>query len=82
MTILLEEHLHSYKRNHFIADVAQSKRKAAVGPQTAFYIHRFCLFLRPQLLELQAEYHKNSHQFLDKNISELKENHSQKGELS
>lgn len=37
------------------------------------------LFLPPQLLELQAEYHKNSHEFLDKNISELKENHSQKG---
>ncbi|XP_008294997.1 SH3 domain-binding protein 1 [Stegastes partitus] len=32
-----------------------------------------------RLLELQAEYHKNSHDFLDKNISELKENHSQKG---
>ncbi|XP_044034707.1 SH3 domain-binding protein 1 [Siniperca chuatsi] len=32
-----------------------------------------------RLLELQAEYHKNSHEFLDKNISELKENHSQKG---
>ncbi|XP_036073075.1 SH3 domain-binding protein 1 isoform X2 [Oryzias melastigma] len=31
------------------------------------------------LLELQAEYHKNSLEFLDKNISELKENHSQKG---
>uniref|UniRef100_A0A8C4F4D4 SH3-domain binding protein 1 n=1 Tax=Dicentrarchus labrax TaxID=13489 RepID=A0A8C4F4D4_DICLA len=33
-----------------------------------------------RLLELQAEYHKNSHEFLDKNINELKENHSQKGE--
>eukprot|EP00064_Thunnus_orientalis_P013178 superscaffoldBa00002111_g13215 len=32
-----------------------------------------------RLLELQAEYHKTSQQFLDKNISELKENHSQKG---
>uniref|UniRef100_A0A8C4F4K9 SH3-domain binding protein 1 n=1 Tax=Dicentrarchus labrax TaxID=13489 RepID=A0A8C4F4K9_DICLA len=32
-----------------------------------------------RLLELQAEYHKNSHEFLDKNINELKENHSQKG---
>ncbi|XP_073345405.1 bargin [Pagrus major] len=32
-----------------------------------------------RLLELQAEYHKNSHEFLNKNISELKENHSQKG---
>ncbi|XP_070847098.1 SH3 domain-binding protein 1 [Chaetodon trifascialis] len=32
-----------------------------------------------RLLELQAEYHKNSHEFLSKNISELKENHSQKG---
>lgn len=32
-----------------------------------------------RLLELQAEYHKYSHEFLDKNISELKENHSQKG---
>ncbi|XP_041829840.1 SH3 domain-binding protein 1 [Melanotaenia boesemani] len=32
-----------------------------------------------RLLELQAEYHKNSHEFLDKTISELKENHSQKG---
>ncbi|KAK2820856.1 hypothetical protein Q5P01_023815 [Channa striata] len=31
-----------------------------------------------RLLELQAEYHKNSHEFLDKNICELKENHSQK----
>uniref|UniRef100_A0A7N8YBI0 SH3-domain binding protein 1 n=1 Tax=Mastacembelus armatus TaxID=205130 RepID=A0A7N8YBI0_9TELE len=31
-----------------------------------------------RLLELQAEYHKNSLQFLDKNISELKESHSQK----
>lgn len=31
-----------------------------------------------RLLELQAEYHKNSHMFLDKNISELKEDHSQK----
>ncbi|XP_069012145.1 SH3 domain-binding protein 1 [Embiotoca jacksoni] len=31
-----------------------------------------------RLLELQAEYHKYSHQFLDKNISELKENHNQK----
>ncbi|XP_054454350.1 SH3 domain-binding protein 1 [Anoplopoma fimbria] len=30
------------------------------------------------LLELQAEYHKHSHEFLDRNISELKENHSQK----
>uniref|UniRef100_A0A8D3CKM6 SH3-domain binding protein 1 n=1 Tax=Scophthalmus maximus TaxID=52904 RepID=A0A8D3CKM6_SCOMX len=34
-----------------------------------------------RLLELQAEYHKNSHEFLDRNINELKENHSQKGEL-
>ncbi|KAM8729272.1 SH3 domain-binding protein 1 [Acanthopagrus schlegelii] len=34
-----------------------------------------------RLLELQAEYHKNSHEFLNKNISELKENHSQKGPL-
>ncbi|XP_023251328.1 SH3 domain-binding protein 1-like isoform X2 [Seriola lalandi dorsalis] len=32
-----------------------------------------------RLLELQAEYHKNSHEFLEKNICELKENHSQKG---
>ncbi|CAB1438137.1 unnamed protein product [Pleuronectes platessa] len=32
-----------------------------------------------RLLELQAEYHKHSHEFLDKNISELKENHSQNG---
>ncbi|XP_040885477.1 SH3 domain-binding protein 1 [Toxotes jaculatrix] len=31
-----------------------------------------------RLLELQAEYHKNSHDFLDRNITELKENHSQK----
>ncbi|KAM9424580.1 bargin isoform 2-T2 [Pholidichthys leucotaenia] len=30
------------------------------------------------LLELQADYHKNSHTFLDKHISELKENHNQK----
>ncbi|XP_068439063.1 SH3 domain-binding protein 1 [Clinocottus analis] len=34
-----------------------------------------------RLLELQAEYHKHSHEFLNKNISELKENHSQKGPL-
>lgn len=32
-----------------------------------------------RLLELQAEYHKYSHAFLDKNISELKENQNQKG---
>nr|XP_057917265.1 SH3 domain-binding protein 1 [Doryrhamphus excisus] len=32
-----------------------------------------------RLLELQAEYHKNSHDFLDRNINELKENYSQKG---
>ncbi|XP_055005874.1 SH3 domain-binding protein 1 isoform X2 [Boleophthalmus pectinirostris] len=32
-----------------------------------------------RLLELQAEYYKSSFEFLDKNISELKENHSQKG---
>ncbi|KAG7226522.1 hypothetical protein INR49_003844 [Caranx melampygus] len=32
-----------------------------------------------RLLELQAEYHRNSHMFLEKHISELKENHSQKG---
>ncbi|KAM9837372.1 SH3 domain-binding protein 1 isoform 2-T2 [Aulostomus maculatus] len=32
-----------------------------------------------RLLELQAEYHKLSHEFLDENISELKDNHSQKG---
>ncbi|XP_017271590.1 SH3 domain-binding protein 1 [Kryptolebias marmoratus] len=32
-----------------------------------------------RLLELQAEYHKNSHDFLNKNISELKENDSEKG---
>lgn len=38
-------------------------------------------FPQLQLLELQAEYHKNSHEFLSKNISELKENHSQKGEI-
>ncbi|XP_054914062.1 SH3 domain-binding protein 1 [Poeciliopsis prolifica] len=31
-----------------------------------------------RLLELQADYHKKSHEFLDRNISELKENHSQK----
>ncbi|MED6276374.1 hypothetical protein CHARACLAT_002313 [Characodon lateralis] len=31
-----------------------------------------------RLLELQAEYHKNSHEFLDRNINELKENNSQK----
>nr|XP_020476018.1 SH3 domain-binding protein 1-like [Monopterus albus] len=31
-----------------------------------------------RLLELQAEYHKLSHEFLDKNISELKENHNHK----
>ncbi|XP_049915200.1 SH3 domain-binding protein 1 [Epinephelus moara] len=33
-----------------------------------------------RLLELQADYHKISHEFLNKNISELKENHSQKGQ--
>ncbi|XP_023196942.1 SH3 domain-binding protein 1-like [Xiphophorus maculatus] len=31
-----------------------------------------------RLLELQADYYKKSHEFLDRNISELKENHSQK----
>ncbi|XP_061912183.1 SH3 domain-binding protein 1 [Entelurus aequoreus] len=31
-----------------------------------------------RLLELQAEYHKHSHDFLDRNICELKENHSHK----
>ncbi|XP_019719960.1 SH3 domain-binding protein 1 isoform X2 [Hippocampus comes] len=31
-----------------------------------------------RLLELQAEYHKHSHEFLDKNINELKENHRPK----
>ncbi|XP_056893626.1 SH3 domain-binding protein 1 [Takifugu flavidus] len=30
-------------------------------------------------IELQAEYHKNSHEFLSQNISELKENFSNKG---
>ncbi|KAM9411024.1 SH3 domain-binding protein 1-like [Salvelinus alpinus] len=30
-----------------------------------------------RLLELQAEHHKNSHDFLERNISELKDNHSQ-----
>ncbi|KAF7649457.1 hypothetical protein LDENG_00141050 [Lucifuga dentata] len=34
-----------------------------------------------RLLELQAEHHRNSHEFLEKNIRELKENHSQKGLL-
>ncbi|KAM9462010.1 SH3 domain-binding protein 1 [Clarias gariepinus] len=29
------------------------------------------------LLELQAEYHKNSYEFLEKNITELKESHNQ-----
>ncbi|CAG04502.1 unnamed protein product, partial [Tetraodon nigroviridis] len=32
-----------------------------------------------QFIELQAEYHKNSHEFLSKNISELKDNYLQKG---
>ncbi|KAM7381999.1 hypothetical protein PAMA_012731 [Pampus argenteus] len=32
-----------------------------------------------RLLELQAEYHRHSHEFLDKNINELKENNSQNG---
>lgn len=32
-----------------------------------------------RLLELQAEYHKNSHEFLERNICELKEDHTQKG---
>uniref|UniRef100_A0A3Q3VZM4 Rho-GAP domain-containing protein n=1 Tax=Mola mola TaxID=94237 RepID=A0A3Q3VZM4_MOLML len=40
------------------------------GDYANYFIH---------LLELQAEYHKNSHEFLDKNISELKENQSQNG---
>ncbi|KAM4624138.1 bargin isoform 2-T2 [Polymixia lowei] len=31
-----------------------------------------------RLLELQAEYHKNSHEFLDRNITELKENQNPK----
>ncbi|KAM4525956.1 SH3 domain-binding protein 1 [Fundulus diaphanus] len=31
-----------------------------------------------RLLELQAEYHKSSYEFLDRNINELKESHSQK----
>ncbi|XP_061823312.1 SH3 domain-binding protein 1 [Nerophis lumbriciformis] len=31
-----------------------------------------------RLLELQAEYHKHSHEFLDRNICELKENHNHK----
>ncbi|XP_056153249.1 SH3 domain-binding protein 1 [Lampris incognitus] len=31
-----------------------------------------------RLLELQAEYHKQSHEFLDRNITELKENHTSK----
>ncbi|CAN9508975.1 unnamed protein product [Ophioblennius macclurei] len=35
-----------------------------------------------RLLELQAEYHKNSYEFLDKNISELKDSHSQQGPVS
>uniref|UniRef100_UPI003AAAC882 SH3 domain-binding protein 1 n=1 Tax=Centroberyx gerrardi TaxID=166262 RepID=UPI003AAAC882 len=35
-----------------------------------------------RLLELQAEHHKHSHEFLDRNISELKENHSQKEPLA
>lgn len=39
-------------------------------------------FPQSQLLELQAEYHKNSHEFLSKNISELKESHSQTGEVT
>lgn len=32
-----------------------------------------------QLLELQAEYHKASREFLERNISELKESHSYTG---
>uniref|UniRef100_A0A667XKF2 SH3 domain binding protein 1 n=1 Tax=Myripristis murdjan TaxID=586833 RepID=A0A667XKF2_9TELE len=35
-----------------------------------------------RLLELQAEYHRDSHEFLDKNIIELKENHSQREPLA
>uniref|UniRef100_A0A3Q4AK89 Uncharacterized protein n=1 Tax=Mola mola TaxID=94237 RepID=A0A3Q4AK89_MOLML len=42
------------------------------GDYANYFIH---------LLELQAEYHKNSHEFLDKNISELKENQSQNGQF-
>lgn len=33
-----------------------------------------------QLLELQAEHHKCSHEFLERTITELKEDHSRKGE--
>ncbi|CAL8381457.1 unnamed protein product [Gadus morhua 'NCC'] len=33
------------------------------------------------LLELQAAYHKSSHEFLEKNIKELKDNHSHKDPL-
>ncbi|CAL8302399.1 unnamed protein product [Lota lota] len=33
------------------------------------------------LLELQADYHKRSHEFLEKNIKELKDNHSHKDPL-
>lgn len=33
-----------------------------------------------QLLELQAEYHKVSYEFLEKNIIELKESHTHTGE--
>ncbi|XP_074519305.1 SH3 domain-binding protein 1 isoform X2 [Halichoeres trimaculatus] len=40
------------------------------GDYANYFIH---------LLELQAEYHKLSFQFLDKNISELKESNSDKG---
>ncbi|XP_068610518.1 SH3 domain-binding protein 1 [Brachionichthys hirsutus] len=32
-----------------------------------------------RLLELQAEYHRDSHEFLSRNISELRGNHGQKG---
>ncbi len=36
------------------------------------------LFFLPfwQLLDLQAEYHKASYEFLEKNITELKESHT------
>uniref|UniRef100_A0A4W4FGC3 SH3-domain binding protein 1 n=1 Tax=Electrophorus electricus TaxID=8005 RepID=A0A4W4FGC3_ELEEL len=34
-----------------------------------------------RLLELQAEYHKAAYEFLEKNITELKESHSQTGDI-
>lgn len=41
-----------------------------------------CLFLIWQLLEIQAQYHRQSLESLDSALTELKESHSQKGTQS